>query len=234
MKYIDFHCHQKKLQAVDIGVVSVDAMQPDAAQFAATVGYATIGIHPWSTDNSHVYKQLRTIADLCRQNNVLGVGEIGLDRLKGASLAVQAQIFREQVGIAHDLNLPVVVHCTRAWSEMMQIASHKRFEGTKMAVHGFRRHPEIAHQLATRGFYVSFGTLLVDPTPELAEALTKVPIDHLFFETDTSEMPVNEVYSAASDILNIPIEQLIKQVEKNFMTFFTLQSLETNSISTNC
>lgn len=224
MSFINFHCHNTSALAGGLGVISIDPTT-EAVQTASSAKYTTVGIHPWSTLNSDVHGSLLKLADFCSAENVVGIGEIGLDRLKGAPLQVQELIFKQQIEVAMGLHKPIVVHCVRAWSELFKITSDSRYSEVEKAVHGFRRQPEIAHQLVENGFYVSFGTLLVDPTPELSEALTAVPLSRMLFETDTSEMPIGEVYAAASDILNIPIEQLEYQIESNFMDFFGVDFL---------
>jgi TatD DNase family protein len=180
----------------------------------------TIGIHPWQCKHPDVNDWLKQMDFLVQNPNVLAIGEIGLDRLRGGNLDLQTQIMLSQVEIAKNINKPIIIHCVRAWSELIKALSKPDFQTVKKAIHGFRGKADTAKQLINQNYYISFGSILVDPTPELAESLTKVPLNRLFFETDASEMPIGEVYSAASDILDISVKELLQQTEKNFAEFF--------------
>ena len=217
MNYINFHCHKPDSCNNGYGVYSLNVNDIVDEQIPEN---CTIGIHPWQCKHPDVNDWLKQMDFLAQSPNVLAIGEIGLDRLRGGNLDLQTQIMLSQVDIAKSVNKPIIIHCVRAWSELLKSLSNTEFKSIKKAIHGFRGKTDIAKQLITQNYYISFGSILVDPTPELAESLTMVPLDRLFFETDTSEMPIGEVYSAASDILNIPIKDLSQQAERNFAEFF--------------
>jgi TatD DNase family protein len=217
MNYINFHCHKPNQCNEGFGIFSLEVNDIFNDEIPES---CTLGIHPWQSENPNVNEWIRQLEYLVQSPNVLAIGEIGLDRLKGGSLGSQTKIFLSQVEIAQKVNKPIIIHCVRAWSELIKALSETQFKHLKKAIHGFRGKSELAKQLISNNYYLSFGSILVDPTPELAEALTVVPLDRLFFETDTSEMPIGEIYSAASDILNISIEDLMQQTEKNYSEFF--------------
>lgn len=217
MNYINFHCHKPTQCTEGFGVYSINVGDIVNDQVPED---CTIGIHPWQCQHPDINEWIKQMDFLVQSPNVLAIGEIGLDRLKGGSLDLQTQIMITQVEIAQKYGKPIIIHCVRAWSELIKALSNPDFKPIKKAIHGFRGKTEIAKQLINQNYYISFGSILVDSTPELAESLTMVPLNRLFFETDTSEMPIGEVYSAASDILDIPIEELLQQTERNFKEFF--------------
>lgn len=217
MNYINFHCHKPNCCNKGYGVYSLSMNDIVDEQIPEN---CTIGIHPWQSEHPDVTDWLKQMDFLVQSPNVLAIGEIGLDRLRGANLELQTQILLAQVEIAQKINKPIILHCVRAWSELIKSLSNPEFKTVKKAIHGFRGKAEIAKQLINQNYYISFGSILVDSTPELAESLTMVPLNRLFFETDDSEMPIGEVYSAASDILNIPVKDLSQQTERNFTEFF--------------
>ena len=217
MNYINFHCHKPDSCNKGHGVYSLNVNDIVDEQIPEN---SSIGIHPWQCQHPDVNDWLKQMDFLAQSPNVLAIGEIGLDRLRGGNLDLQTQIMLSQVEIAKNVNKPIIIHCVRAWSELIKALSKPDFQTVKKAIHGFRAKADIAEQLINQNYYISFGSILVDPTPELAESLTMVPLNRLFFETDASEMPIGEVYSAASDILDIPVEELLQQTEKNFAEFF--------------
>lgn len=217
MRYINFHCHRFKQASENIQVVSINV---DEAIYEGIPGNCTVGIHPWQCEHKDVEAWINQLESVCKNPNVIAIGEIGLDRLRGGGLEMQSKILLAQAEIAQRTNKPIVIHCVRAWGELIKALSDAELLSVKKAIHGFRGKAELAIQLVNLNYYLSFGSILVDPTPELAEALTVVPLNRLFFETDISEMPIDEVYAAASDILDIPVEELGQQLEKNFSEFF--------------
>lgn len=222
MEFINFHCHNACCLN---NAVKVQSMSIDEFTACPNQPFVTVGIHPWDTGKIDIAANIQRIRSICGNPNVIGVGEIGLDRLKGAPLSEQKSIFEEQINIALELNKPVVIHCVRAWSELLSTTSAKKYSTLKKAIHGFRQKAEIARQLVDGGYYFSFGTYLINQTAEIVEVLRLVPISRIFFETDTSEIPINEVYASAAQILNVPLEQLVDQIKSNFDEFFQNQSL---------
>ncbi|MGE0078806.1 MAG: TatD family hydrolase [Bacteroidales bacterium] len=219
MNCINFHCHRYKAVNEGVQIISYSLDELISENISEN---CTVGIHPWQSDSNSVNEWLKQLEFITQKPNIIAIGEIGLDRLRGGSLDLQTKVLLSQVEIAKNNNKPIVIHCVRAWSELIKALSNTQFSSVKKAIHGFRGKAELAKLLVEQDYYLSFGSILVDPTPELAESLTNVPLNRLFFETDISEMPIAEVYMAASDILNIPIETLLQQTEKNFIDFFKI------------
>lgn len=217
MEYINFHCHNAIQQQ---NVIAVQSLSVDEFDITKGYKYTTVGIHPWNTNLDEASEKLNKVRNICGEQNVIGIGEIGLDRLKGAPLKEQEIIFEEQIKIALEFNKPIIIHCVRAWNELLVITS--KYPTLKKAVHGFRQKPEIARQLVDKGFYISFGVHLIDSASELSEVLRLVPTSRMFLETDTSEIPIKEVYMAACRILNVSLEQLASQIRTNFEEFYQL------------
>jgi len=217
MKLVNFHTHKPQLNSNSICVVPCDV---DNFNDFSSLYYKTIGLHPWKTDSSEVGLWLGKLNELAKQNDFIGVGEIGLDRLKGAPLKNQIDIFEKIVGIATEHKKPIIIHCVRCWTELIAILTKSKYHDIPKAIHGFRAKADVAKQLIDNGFYLSFGTPLIHATPELAEALTLVPRNKLFLETDDTEIPIYEVYDAAADILDSTIEELVGVTNQNLVTFF--------------
>ncbi len=217
MPLINFHTHLTSQKEGEVRIVSLNVEEVDNIESLSMV---TVGVHPWQTDSNNMEDLLAKFHELIRHPNVIGIGEVGLDRLRGGSLTLQAKYLREQAIAAASISKPVVIHCVRAWSELVETLSAPDLKQLTKAIHGFRGKADLARQLVDRNYYLSFGSILVDPSPELAESLTVIPKNRLFFETDTSEMPIGEIYSAAADILDTSVDELTLQIENNLNTFF--------------
>lgn len=226
MKLINFHTHKPQFSANSICIVPYDV---DNYLANTTNEYnITVGIHPWNTENSEVFSWIEKLKTLANQDKIIGIGEIGLDRLKGAPLVRQIRIFESQLDIAAECNKPVIIHCVRCWVEVIAILSKAQYKKVPKAIHGFRAKPEVAKQLVDNGFFLSFGSALTHASPELAEALTLVPKNKLFLETDDTETPIFEVYDAAADILDTTVEELVTITNQNLISFFGAAISEPN------
>lgn len=220
MSLINFHTHLTSQKEGEVRIVSLNV---DEAESIESLSMVTVGIHPWQTDSSNMDGLLAKFHALIKNPKVIGIGEVGLDRLRGGSLTLQAKYLREQALAATSVSKPVIIHCVRAWNELIETLSAPELKQLTKAIHGFRGKADLARQLVDRNYYLSFGSILVDPSPELAESLTVIPKNRLFFETDTSEMPIEEIYAAAADILDTSVDELSLQIENNLNAFFGLK-----------
>lgn len=139
-------------------------------------GFFSVGIHPWQTAECSA-----ALSDEVRRAlmlpSVAALGEVGLDRLRGAALDVQAALFRSQTLMAEEAGKPVVIHCVRAWAELLALHRELR-PSVPWVVHGFRGGAALARQLWGSGMMLSFGARFN------AEALASVPDEFLLAETD--------------------------------------------------
>lgn len=136
------------------------------------------GIHPWwTTDPEAVGRMKLALPRLLEHPQVVALGECGLDRLRGAPLAEQEDIFRWQLALSETLRLPVTLHVVRAYDLVLHL--HKVLRPSqRWTVHGFRGGPALARQLLAAGLDLSFGLRYN------AEALALTPPERRHRETD--------------------------------------------------
>jgi len=151
--------------------------------------YAGVGIHP----NEHVQlgrETLRELRSLASETDVVAIGEIGLDYYrKTTPPSDQHRRFREQLDLAAELELPVIVHCRNAHADAIGIISAwQESGGTKVnagVFHSFsgeEAHAEIAIEL---GFYLGITGPVTFPKAEsLRKIVAQMPEDRLLIETD--------------------------------------------------
>ncbi len=161
---------------------------------------------------------LAYVAVTAADRSVIAVGEAGFDKIKGPAMDLQKKTFEEQVLIAEEHKKPVVIHCVRAWEELL--AEHKKLKPlTPWLVHGFRGKKELALQLISRGIYLSFWFDFIT-RPEAASLLKSLPVDHIFLETDGSGTDIRDIYIKVSGDLGLTVNELKSQIFSNFNEFF--------------
>jgi TatD DNase family protein len=178
--------------------------------------YFSFGIHPWDSDRWK--SRLNEMNQILAEKGCLAVGEIGLDKLKGPELSVQVAVFKQQIVLSEQLNLPVILHCVKSWNEIKSI---KRELKPKQAwiYHGFNK-ANLIEDVLKEGIYISIGDAILN-SPTLQTVLKNIPLDRLFLETDDAACSIEAIYVKVSELKNIPLSQLQSQLEENFKNVFT-------------
>lgn len=182
-------------------------------------GYNSYGIHPWYMDDYKVDDQLTMLEDLLSQQELVAVGECGLDKLRGADFIFQKEIFEKQLILANRYKKPVIIHCVKAFQDVLEAKQRLHIE-VPMIIHGFNKGPETASMLLHAGFYFSFGGELLNRTSATRYVIRQIPSRNLFFETDDRSGSVVDIYREASSLLGVPVDALKEKVFKNFTGTF--------------
>lgn len=173
----------------------------------------SIGLHPWYIKNDeNIWQDFLKSAE---SKNVVAIGECGLDKLTNTNWQVQTEMFTQQIEIANRLQKPLIIHCVKAWSECL---FYLKKATTPVLFHGFNNSLQIAQSIVNSGFYLSFGKSLQKES--MHNILKSIPLNKVFFETDDSSLPISEIYIIASSVLNIELNTLILQIQKNAFDFF--------------
>lgn len=147
--------------------------------------YATVGVHPHEV--RHVKDAWFTeLRDLARHPKVLAYGEIGLDyHYDHSPRDIQRARFREQVRLARELTLPIVIHTREAQEDTIGILKEERASELGGVFHCFSGDAWLAKDALDLGFYVSFsGVITFHNATMLREIAVTVPMDRLLIETD--------------------------------------------------
>jgi TatD DNase family protein len=185
LKWIDNHCHLDVEHLVCVGV-SLDRSREciRLAEAHPSVS-ATVGLHPHdATDGTG---ELSGLAEAGRDlGTVVAVGECGLDYFyEHSPREVQKAVFAEQIGIAHALALPLVIHTRDAWADTFAILDSEGIP-EQTVFHCFTGGPEEAEQALQRGAHLSIsGIVTFKSATELREATTSAPLERLMVETDS-------------------------------------------------
>lgn len=215
--YINIHSHKKNTDQEVFVLRNADMNELDSMQLDEQY---SLGFHPWFITPDSV-KQLSTLHELAHaSNHVYAIGECGLDRNIKVNFGLQQQLFSEQIQIANQAQLPLIIHCVRAFYEV--IGELKKAKN-KMPViyHGYNNSFKIASTLIEFNGYLSFGKSLLQPINNTAEVFKQVPLSRIFLENDESELTIQRIYERAAELKNISVEELQKAVQTNFENIFT-------------
>ena len=147
--------------------------------------YATVGIHPHDAQQA-TEKQLEKLTELATHEKVVGYGEIGLDYAKlYAPKERQIAIFQQQVMLAKELELPVIIHDRDAHEDTLAILLQHAPYPRGGILHCFSGDLDFAQKIIELGFYISIpGIVTFKNARSLREVATKIPLETMLLETD--------------------------------------------------
>ena len=147
--------------------------------------YAAVGIHP---ENCHdfVPQQIEALRELAKEEKVVAIGEIGLDYYweENPPRELQQEVFRAQLALAQELDLPVIVHDREAHGDTLQIV--QEFPDVRGVFHCYSGSPEMAQELLKMGWYLGFdGPITFKNARRAPEVAAVTPLDRMLVETDS-------------------------------------------------
>ncbi|MBO7475000.1 MAG: TatD family hydrolase [Ruminococcus sp.] len=196
--------------------------------------YAAVGVHPENIDETpgDYLDRLRRMT--ASEPKIKAIGEIGLDyHYEGYDRDAQIRFFCEQLKLAAELDMPVIVHSRDASEDTVDILREYRPRGV---VHCFSGSAETAKEILKLGMYIGFtGVLTFKNAKKALKALEAVPLDRLLMETDCPYMAPEPfrgkrsdssmiAYTAAkaAEIKGITTQELIDITSKNGITMYEI------------
>ncbi|MHB8056100.1 MAG: TatD family hydrolase [Candidatus Aminicenantales bacterium] len=194
---------------------------------------AAAGLHPHQAkrrDRAH----LDAIRALAADKKIAAVGEIGLDYHYNFSPPdEQRAAFREQIALAGEIRLPLIIHSRLAGADIRDVIDDERFEGGGI-LHCFTESREIAEAMIARGFFISFSGILTFPNAsDLRDVARALPLDRILVETDAPYLApvphrgkrnepayVLETARILAGLRGISLDALAASVSANFKTLF--------------
>ena len=209
MTCFDIHTHHVPLHSGQ-AIVShaIGSVLPDRSEV-----HLTVGIHPWYLTEADAEASLDSLRKSLQDDRVVALGEAGLDRLRGCPLDVQISVFRHEVALAEEYRLPMVIHCVRAFNELIRLKKELR-PRQPWIIHGYRGKESGVAGLLRHGCYVSFGAKFQ------AETVRAVPLHRLFIETDEAEESIEEICRNIAKVRGVSPEELAKAINKNVREVF--------------
>ncbi len=200
--------------------------------------YCAVGVHPnytaeWESQN------LDDIRAFAAHPKVVAIGEIGLDyHWDKSPKEQQFKAFAEQMQLADELELPIIIHNRKASEDVMRLLSASPSVGKWNAgvLHSFSAPLEIAKQALSLGFYLGFtGPLTFKKARELREVAAEIPLTRILLETDAPYLtpepkrgkrnePSYVPYIAAklAEVRGISVEEVASVTTANAVRLFRL------------
>lgn len=142
-----------------------------------------VGCHPHEAASWNA-EFAAAIRDWAGHPRVLALGELGLDHYRNyAPRPVQAEVFRAQLRLAHELDMPVVFHVRAAELEFLRVLNDEG-DPRRAVLHAFSHGADFARACLARGFWLGIGGILTYPRSTLPAILAAVPIERVLLETD--------------------------------------------------
>ena len=173
------------------------------------------------------------------ENPNLGVGEIGLDRLKQREISPRMrEAFETQLRLALEFGRPAVLHGAKCWGQVVKTVQRLTIEQSNnpndrtipsFLFHGFSRSDGLIPDIVALNGYISVGpAVLNDHAVNYRELVKKIPIDRLLIETDrtsenAAECPsVSDVAAAVATYRNMSFAELERITDENAERFLNL------------
>jgi len=256
IQLIDTHCHldmdayqddleEVLLRASQAGVchvvtIGIDRQSSEQAiklaeQYDSV--HATIGIHPHDAEQAS-NDELDALARLARHPKVVGFGEIGLDYAKlYAPKEKQIELFKQQLNLAKELELPVIIHDREAHEDTLAILQEHAPFPCSGILHCFSGDLGFAHKILELGFYISIpGIVTFKNANNLQEVAAKIPLESMLLETDGPFLApspfrgkrnepsyIRHTAEKVAELRAMPIAELALTTTKNAQEIFALQ-----------
>lgn len=209
--YFDTHTHKAIKQAI----INVD---DTGLELQSEYFYST-GIHPWKLDTENIGTEMHLIEELHANQNVIAIGECGIDRSINISIDFQRKVFLWHLELAQKIQKPIIIHSVRAYSDMIELLQNIRFDGD-LIFHDYRGNIFQTEKLNQFNTYYSFGKSLLKPTKKIKETLCSISPEQILFETDTCEFSIEKIYICAAQILEINLKELESIVLQNICRLY--------------
>ncbi len=181
------------------------------------------GIHPWFIPKNWE-SEIVLLDEKCKGNHsgMLAIGEIGLDSACNTPMDIQLAVFKAQLNIAEKYKYPVVIHCVKKFGEVFK-EIQSRPDIPSWIFHWYSGSNQFVDQLKNNPCFFSFGKDIVKGNGKRRTVLLHTPLDRILFETDDWEGTIEEVYTAASTVLELELIDLCETIKSNVANAFLIR-----------
>lgn len=198
--------------------------------------YGAIGVHPSETENL-TEEDMQWLKDKSANPKVAAIGEIGLDYYwPTPDKAIQKKWFERQLALAHEVNLPVIIHSRDAAKDTMDILKGWQNRKTKGVIHCFAYTKETAREYLDMDYYFGIGGVLTFKNARrLLEAAEYLPLERILLETDcpylapepyrgkrNQSVYIDFVAEKLAQLKGITKEKVLAQTLRNGLDFYSI------------
>jgi len=196
--------------------------------------FAAPGVHPMkaATWNNSAAETLQKLIP-----EIVAIGEIGLDyREEMPPRELQQEVFRSQLRLAGEAEIPVIIHCRRAFADTLQILEDEGIEKFGGVMHAFSGSVEIARDCISMGLKIGIaGPVTWDNASRPVKLIEAIPLEHLLLETDSPDLSpqlhrgqVNEpaflidIARKLAEIKGVSFDEIAAATAENAQALFNL------------
>lgn len=191
--------------------------------------YGAIGVHPSETKEL-TQKDMDWVREASKSSKIVAIGEIGLDYYWGEpEKEVQKKWLREQIKIAREEKLPVIIHSRDAAKDTLEIMKEECAEEVGGVIHCFSYSAEMAKEYIQMGFYIGIGGVVTFKNAKnLKEVVEQIPLESIVLETDCPYLAPEGRRGERNCSLYLPrvIQEIssLKQIEESTVIEQTYQN----------
>lgn len=212
MDFIDVHTHTF---SSDKKVFSIVNTYPNSVNFSQPF---SIGMHPWFINSDKIEEEILLLESKLQYKNCVALGECGLDKRIDVDFELQKAIFKKQILISEKYKKPLIIHCVKAYQEIIEIKKEMQPNQT-WVLHGFNKSKQVAESCIKNGILLSFGAAMIK-NKKLQDVFLEIPISSILLETDNSKLEIQAIYQKVSAIKNIHLKDLQEAIHQNFKKIF--------------
>ena len=259
MKLVDSHAHldfgqfhedfdDTLARATDAGVEKIINIGADMGRSRASIAladnypniFATVGVHPDEANEVNfetIHDDLLTLAK--NSENVVGIGETGLDFFQSAEKKKQKELFQIHIDVAKHVSLPLIIHIRNGEDEEAVNTAYeilKKSDYQIGVIHCFTRGPDWAKRFLDLGLYIGYtGIITYKNAEEIREAVASTDLGKILIETDCPFLApqkyrgqrnepayVVEVAQKIAEIKGITLDKVAKQTTINVEKLFNI------------
>ena len=252
-------CEEKQCQIITVGTQKDTSKK--AIEFASKYEniYASIGLHPIHLFSTHVDEEESSFISreeefdyeyykkLAENKKVVAIGECGIELFhlppeldRKEILEKQKKVFKQQIDLANELNLPVIIHVRDAHDEIIEFLKSLEKKPTGV-VHCYSSNWQHAQQYLDLGFHIGFTGIITFPPRktdpkqqiDLLEVVEKCPLERILIETDAPYLApqayrgkrcepwmVEEVGKKIAEVRGLNLKEVVKITEQNTKKLF--------------
>ena len=192
--------------------------------------FCTVGCHPHDASRME-NGYLNEIAEMCKYDKVIGIGETGLDYFYNhSSKSTQKKIFIDQIELSNELNLPIVIHNRESDKDLLEILNKYKPKGV---IHCFSGNLKMAQEVTKLGLLISFTGIITFKNFNHKDVIKEININNIMLETDSPYLTpipfrgkrnepknVKIIAEKIAEIKDLPIKEIINQTTKNAFKLF--------------
>tara|TARA_B100000401_G_C52469158_1_gene560323 strand:- start:50 stop:637 length:588 start_codon:yes stop_codon:yes gene_type:complete len=192
-----------------------------------------IGLHPCYV-NENYDSELKFIKDNILEYDYRAVGEIGIDLYHEKKyFEQQVYVFEEQIKLALENNLPIVIHSRDSFNEIYEVLKKFKSENLRGIFHCFTGDKEQAKKIIDLNFHLGIGGVVTFKNGKISDFLSSIPIERIVLETDSPYLAptpfrgkrnetsyIKIIAEKIADLYKIDLDEVSNITQKNSLDIF--------------